>query len=339
MERFYIYKLTFRNGCTYIGKHHQKRDFDTYITSSAYYNKHKDLLEKREIILDVKDIETLDIMETICILGDIAENRLNVNYNYGAWINNSKFDRGFCGAANGMYGKSQSELARIKMKAKWTKERKEKASKIRSDYNRTPEWKEKMKDLNSSEEHKRKCSETRRKNINEKQRYICIKEPTLVIDFSTWNDKLQRDGRFVRTEDFTPISGDIESWIKINKTGHGQASKGKHWYNNGIIETYAFECPDGFEKGRLKFSKEAISNMKLAQQKVHSRPDYYEKHSKPAWNKGMPMSEAQKEKMRHKIKDTETGQVFSCIDDLLEKMSISKCKYYKDKKNGKYTNC
>ena len=38
------------------------------------------------------------------------------------------------------------------------------------DYNRTPEWKEKMKDLNSSEEHKKKCNETRRKNINEKQR-------------------------------------------------------------------------------------------------------------------------------------------------------------------------
>ena len=62
MEKFYIYKLTFRNGCTYIGKHHQKKDFDQYITSSSYYKKHKDLLEKREIILEVKDIETLDIM-------------------------------------------------------------------------------------------------------------------------------------------------------------------------------------------------------------------------------------------------------------------------------------
>ena len=79
MEKFFIYKLTFRNGCTYIGKHHQKKDFDQYIISSSYYKKHKDLLEKREIILEVKDIETLDIMETICILGDAAENELNVN--------------------------------------------------------------------------------------------------------------------------------------------------------------------------------------------------------------------------------------------------------------------
>lgn len=289
MERFYIYKLTFRNGCTYIGKHHQKKENDSYITSSSYYNKHKDFLEKKEIILDVNDIETLDIMETICILGDKAENKLNVNYNYGAWLNNSKFDRGFCGAANGMYGKSHSELARLKMKAKCTKERKEAASIKRKEYNRTSEWKEKMKALNKSEEHIKKVNETRRKNINEKQRYACIKDPTLVIDYYTWNDRLQRDQRFVRIEDFTQpsSSGDIENWIKINKTGHGQASKGKHWYNNGIIETYDFECPKGFEKGRLKFSKETISNMKTAAQRVLINGGNRHRTGCTPWNKGL----------------------------------------------------
>lgn len=288
MERFYIYKLVFRNGCTYIGKHHQKKDFDTYITSSSYYKKHKDLLEKREIILDVKDIETLDIMETICILGDIAENKLNVNYNYGAWMNNSKFDRGFCGAANGMYGKSQSELARIKMKAKWTKERKEKASKTRSDYCRTQEWKDKMRALNSSEEHKRKCSETRRKNINEKQRYMCISDPSIIVDYYTWDKILCRDRRFVRVENYTEVSDEkLKDWIILNKPGHGQASKGKHWYNNGIIETYAFECPDGFEKGRLKFSKEAISNMKAASQRVLANGGNKHRTGSTPWNKGL----------------------------------------------------
>lgn len=28
--------------------------------------------------------------------------------------------------------------------------------------------------------------------------------------------------------------------------------KGKHWFNNGKVETYAFICPEGFVKGRLK---------------------------------------------------------------------------------------
>ena len=29
------------------------------------------------------------------------------------------------------------------------------------------------------------------------------------------------------------------------------ANKGKHWYNNGVNELFAFECPPGFIKGRL----------------------------------------------------------------------------------------
>lgn len=28
-------------------------------------------------------------------------------------------------------------------------------------------------------------------------------------------------------------------------------NKGKHWYNNGVNELFAFECPPGFVKGRL----------------------------------------------------------------------------------------
>ena len=30
-----------------------------------------------------------------------------------------------------------------------------------------------------------------------------------------------------------------------------KGTKGKHWYNNGVISIRAFDCPDGFVKGRL----------------------------------------------------------------------------------------
>ena len=30
------------------------------------------------------------------------------------------------------------------------------------------------------------------------------------------------------------------------------AFKGRHWYNNGIVQIQSFECPIGFTKGRLK---------------------------------------------------------------------------------------
>lgn len=47
-------------------------------------------------------------------------------------------------------------------------------------------------------------------------------------------------------------SEDAKIRMSESKKGHKGAALGKHWYNNGIIQTYAFECPEGFKKGRLK---------------------------------------------------------------------------------------
>lgn len=40
---------------------------------------------------------------------------------------------------------------------------------------------------------------------------------------------------------------------KISEALKGRlgSAKGKHWFNNGKVETYDFECPEGFIKGRL----------------------------------------------------------------------------------------
>jgi hypothetical protein len=39
--------------------------------------------------------------------------------------------------------------------------------------------------------------------------------------------------------------------ISDSKKGCIGSAKDKHWYNNGVIETYNLTCPDGYQKGRL----------------------------------------------------------------------------------------
>lgn len=82
---FYVYKLTFKSGKTYIGSHKQTEERDTYITSSSYYLRHhnEDPLIKREILIEVESQYQMDFLETWCILSDKAYNKDNVNYNLG----------------------------------------------------------------------------------------------------------------------------------------------------------------------------------------------------------------------------------------------------------------
>lgn len=40
--------------------------------------------------------------------------------------------------------------------------------------------------------------------------------------------------------------------ISQSTIGRKGSAKGKTWFNNGILETYANQCPDGFIKGRLQ---------------------------------------------------------------------------------------
>ena len=84
--RYYIYKLTFKSGATYIGQHIEKVENDGYVSSSVYMQRHpEDELVNREILIKVKDKETLDIMETLCIRADKCENPKNVNGTMGNW--------------------------------------------------------------------------------------------------------------------------------------------------------------------------------------------------------------------------------------------------------------
>lgn len=48
-----------------------------------------------------------------------------------------------------------------------------------------------------------------------------------------------------------------KEWNRKNSEAHigdknAKPALGKKWFNNGVIERYSFECPEGFQKGRLK---------------------------------------------------------------------------------------
>ena len=85
--RYYIYKITFQSGRTYVGQHTERKANDKYVTSSTYYKRNpNDLITNREVLLEVSDKETLNIMETICIMADKRDNDLNVNGTLGGMV-------------------------------------------------------------------------------------------------------------------------------------------------------------------------------------------------------------------------------------------------------------
>ena len=211
----YIYKLYFKNGCTYVGKHAELKRNDGYITSSSYYKKHKDLLEKREILIDnLPDIDTLDIMESLCIMADVCENPYNVNYNRGAWLDPSKFDRGYSGPANGMYG--------IKMADVMGKER--------------------------YEELVKKQAETRRENYLKRNK-------DFIESHNGMTPREYKDYIKQKRTNYTSLIRGINKQIKDAHKAAEKSKKRYWFYNpETLAETYSPECPDGFIKGRLPHS-------------------------------------------------------------------------------------
>lgn len=92
---FYVYKLTFQSGNSYVGFHKQKKLNDNYITSSSYYKKHpEDRIISRDILFQTDNEHKASFIETWCILSDKAYNpKSNVNYNLGNFFH--KFSTGY----------------------------------------------------------------------------------------------------------------------------------------------------------------------------------------------------------------------------------------------------
>lgn len=90
--KYYIYKLTFEDGATYIGSHVQYKERDKYITSSRYAKDHK--IVNREILLYVSDQNTLSFIESMAIMQDKCNSIKNVNGNLGNYVLNHLYNIG-----------------------------------------------------------------------------------------------------------------------------------------------------------------------------------------------------------------------------------------------------
>lgn len=73
--------------------------------------------------------------------------------------------------------------------------------------------------------------------------------------------------------------------ISESKKGCKGAALGKSWYNNGIIETYQFECPEGFSKGRLKKQSNGKKGLLWYTNGIETKQ--FKKNSQPnGWKRG-----------------------------------------------------
>ena len=69
-----------------------------------------------------------------------------------------------------------------------------------------------------------------------------------------WSESERKKQETIRnTPGYYDFAKDPERRRKISEAHKGKkgSATGKHWFNNGIIETYAEECPIDFLKGRL----------------------------------------------------------------------------------------
>lgn len=212
---YYVYKLTFKSGKTYIGLHIQRKSNDNYVTSSSYYKKHpEDIIISRDILIFCKNEDQLSFMETWCILSDKAYNgQNNVNRNLGAFIHR------MCGKNIGF---KFSEKSKHKMS--------ESQKAYAKAHPRTDEYKKKMSESCKRVVH----TDTWRANQSKALMGHKLSDET--------KEKIRQKhlGRKLTEE---------------QRKSFSKSASGTTWYNNGVFSIRVKNTenpPEGFTKGRLK---------------------------------------------------------------------------------------
>lgn len=123
----------------------------------------------------------------------------------------------------------------------------------------------------------------------------------------------------------------------------GDNAKGKHWFNNGNINVFTYECPEGFVNGRL-FSDEHRANMSVS---AKNKPPMTEEHRRKLGEShiGKTVGKENGSFGKHWYTDgKENTLAFECPDGFRPGKSVSqetankiKCSKSKNKKHW-YTN-
>jgi hypothetical protein len=106
------------------------------------------------------------------------------------------------------------------------------------------------KNVPKSERHKNNIRKKKLKLLEYKgNMYIGYDElkKTTGVSYHLYN-KFYKNG--IDPEPF--IGNNTYAMIKNAKTNASKSASGKNWYNDGLKEAYYSECPDGWNKGRLK---------------------------------------------------------------------------------------
>lgn len=223
---FYVYKITFFSGKTYIGQHLQRRLNDKYITSSVYFKLYGNIdpIKKREILIYVKDQETLNVMETLCILADKVENKNNVNGNLGGWI--MKYNPTPC--------------------PEWKKQY---LSKLYKGRYVSPETRKKLSEKANGRIPKNKGKKTGKHSWN----YGLKLGPMSKESREKMSKARKGKPSYSRTKEtlYKQSLASSNAYKTSEKKRNALYHKGKHIYNNGIKQIMSFNCPPGFVPGRL----------------------------------------------------------------------------------------
>ena len=278
---YYIYKITnLINGKIYIGKHQTTNIDDDYFGSgkclNAAFKKYGLENFRKDILLFLTNAEELALEERLVVNEDFVKRPDTYNLSIGGQ------NPILYGENNGFFNKTHSKST----KERWSKQR--------TGRKLTNDWKANigkgLKKLHSNSPLKR--YDGARITVTNGIFDLRIHPlATIPSGYYRKTNKKYKENDILTAYEFNYMLANgksykqaVSSFFFKSETfiANGSERKSKsHWWNNGTVQTFAVECPEGFVKGRLpglnvgrKLSEE--SRMKISRNNKGHIP----------WNKG-----------------------------------------------------